>query len=315
MTDPNQSILFVIILVISISALFITRKLMKSSFPYVFVGILGLIFGLLVGALLAIPVSRLPGDYGKWLPMIVNIFAAVAVLDLFMAQGKRFNLVYQSWINGKNPLNFNNVNLLPELLLDTSALIDGRILEVAETGFMISPFAVPVFVIDELQQLADSKDDIKREKGRRGLELLEALRQSPKIDLRIIDKDIDQKIGVDHKLVVLAKERGSRVLTTDSALNRSATIQGVVVLNLNDLAASLKPVVYPGETMNIEIVQKGKERGQGVGYLADGTMVVVEGADKEISKTVNCNVVRVFQTSSGRMLFAEITKTPVVRSS
>lgn len=303
--DENQSLLFVGILFIAIVSLIITRRMMKSSFPYVFIGIVGLILGLLVGALLAIPVSRLPGVYGKWLPMIVNVFAAVAVLDLFLAQAKGFSRYFRSVAAGDAGLGGVNLNLLPEILLDTSALIDGRVLEVAETGFIIMPLAVPTFVIAELQTLADSHDDLKRDRGKRGLEMLEAIRGSTKVSLRISDEKIDGN-GVDAKLITLAKELGSRILTADSVLNRTATIQGVPVLNLNDLANALKPMIYPGEVLPVSIVQKGKGKAQGVGYLADGSMVVVEASDKMIGQEVDCKIVRVFQTASGRMLFAEL---------
>lgn len=303
--NENQSVLFVIILGIALVALFITRRLMKSSFPFVFIGIVGLILGLLVGALLAIPVGRLPGDYGKWLPMIVHIFATVAVLDLFLGQARGFSRYFRSVTTGNTEIGGVNLNLLPEILLDTSSIIDGRILEVAETGFIMMPFAVPTFVIDELQLLADSRDSIKRDKGKRGLEILEALKSSPKIVLRVIDQKNVKGSGVDAKLIWLAKDLGSRIVTTDTALNRSATIQGVAVLNLNDVAGALKSVVYPGEVLRVLVAQKGKERGQGIGYMVDGSMVVIEDGDKLVGKEINCKVVRVFQTSSGRMLFAE----------
>ena len=305
MLDENQSLLFVIILAIAVVALILTRRLMKSSFPYVFIGIVGLILGLMVGALLSIPVSRLPGDYGKWLPMIVNVFAAVAVLDLFLGQAKSFSRYFRSFASGSNDLGGLNLNLLPDILLDTSALIDGRIVEVAETGFMVIPLAVPTFVIAELQQLADSRDATKKEKGKRGLEILEALKQNNRVMLRIVDQEIKAE-GVDQKLVVLAKERSSRILTADTVLNRAASIQGIVVLNLQELANSLKPMIYPGESLTVEVVQKGREKGQGIGYLEDGSMIVVEKGEKLVGKIVQCKVVRVFPTASGRMLFVEV---------
>jgi len=308
MISTDQSVWFLIILLVSIVALFITRKLMRTSFPFVFIGIVGLVLGLLVGALLAIPLSRLPGDYGKWLPMIVNVFAAVAVLDLFLGQAKSFSRYFNRVTSGQTDIAGFDLNLLPEIIADTSVLIDGRIAEMANTGFMVLPIAVPTCVIDELHALADSRDKIKKEKGDRGLEVLEAIRQNGHIALRVIDKEIKGKDGVDSKLVVLAKERGSRLLTTDVALSRSASIQGVVVLNINDLANSLKPMVYPGEILELSVVQKGKSKGQGVGYLVDGSMVVIEGGDNLVNTTVNCRVDRVFQTSTGRMLFAVLEK-------
>jgi uncharacterized protein YacL len=304
MISVDQSVWFLIILLISVVALFITRWLMKTSFPYVFIGIVGLVLGLLVGALLSIPLSRLPGDYGKWLPMIINVFAAVAVLDLFLGQAKGFSRYFNRVATGQADVAGFDFNLLPEVIADTSVLVDGRITEMASTGFMVLPIAIPAFVIDELHALADSKDSLKRVKGNRGLEVLEALRQNGKISLRIIDKEIRGKSGVDLKLIVLAKERGSRLITTDVALSRSASIQGVAVLNINELANSLKPMVYPGELIELSVVQKGKSKGQGIGYLIDGSMVVVEGGERLVNKTIKCRVDRIFQTATGRMLFA-----------
>lgn len=307
MIDESQSIIFVIILSVAIVALIITRKLMKSSFPYVFIGIVGLILGLLVGALLSTPLSRLPGVYGKWLPMIVNVFAAVAVLDLFLGQAKNFTRFFNSVTSGQKELIGGlNINLLPEILIDTSSLIDGRIVEVAETGFIIMPLAVPTFIVNELQHLADSRDPLKKERGKRGLESLEALKMSSRVTLRVIDDDKIKDGEVDQILVSLAKERGSRILTADIILSRTATVRGISVLNLNNLANSLKPVVYPGDKITINIMQKGKEKGQGVGYLADGSMVVVDDAARLIGDDVDCVVARIFPTASGRMVFAEL---------
>jgi len=304
MISTDQSVWFLIILGISIAALFLTRKLTKTSFPYVFIGIVGLILGLLVGALLSIPLGKLPGDYGKWLPMIVNIFAAVAVLDLFLGQAKSFSRYFNRVTTGQADIAGLDLNLLPEIIVDTSILIDGRIIEMAETGFMILPLMVPTCVIDELHKLADSKDEVKKEKGSRGLDVLDALRQSSHVSMRVSDSNIQKKSSTDAELIVLAKERGSRLMTADVALNRSATIQGVAVLNINDLANALKPMVYPGEVLEITIVAKGKGKGQGVGYLADGSMVVVENGDRLVGSNISCKIDRVFQTATGRMLFA-----------
>jgi uncharacterized protein YacL len=201
-----------------------------------------------------------------------------------------------------------DLNLLPDVLCDTSSLIDGRILEIVKSGFIVMPLAVPTFVIEELHKLSDSKDAIKKQKGILGMQTLEAMKQNPRIILRIIEKDYSNKTDVDNKLIMLAKERGGRVLTTDNTLNRSATIQGVITLNINELAIALKPLIYPGEKLNIEVVQIGKGDGQGIGYLSDGTMVVVENGRKQVGKTVNCIVSRVVHTTSGRMLFVELER-------
>lgn len=192
----------------------------------------------------------------------------------------------------------------PQVLVDTSAIIDGRIADIIKTGFVPGKLLVPRFVLAELQNIADSDDAMRRGRGRRGLEMLNLMRQDPNVELDIIEENPEDVKEVDHKLVYLAKKFNTNILTTDYNLNRVATIDTVKVLNVNELANAIRPVVLPGEELTVKVVQPGKEKNQGVGYLADGTMIVVENGDKLMGKEVTTEVTRIFQTVAGKMIFA-----------
>ncbi len=188
-------------------------------------------------------------------------------------------------------------------LLDTSVIIDGRITDIAATGFLEGPLVVPQFVLWELQLVADSSDGIKRNRGRRGLDILQKLQKSSMIDIRILENDYPHLKEVDQKLIELAKEIGAKIITNDYNLNKLARLHDVPVLNINELANAVKPVVLPGETMQVLILKEGKEHNQGVAYLDDGTMVVVDNARRQISKTIEITVTSVLQTTAGKMIF------------
>jgi len=192
-----------------------------------------------------------------------------------------------------------------ERLLDTSVIIDGRVADLAEAGFLDGPLVVPQFVVRELQRLADSGDAVRRNRGRRGFEVLERLRTSAAVTLTILDADVPGVTEVDAKLVALARERGARLLTNDAALGRSAGLAGVATGSLHDLALALRPVALPGETMQVQVLREGKEAGQGVAYLDDGTMVVVEGGKRHLGQTLEVTVTSALQTSAGRMIFTK----------
>jgi uncharacterized protein YacL len=192
------------------------------------------------------------------------------------------------------------------MLLDTSVLIDGRIEGLADSGFIDSPVIVPGFVINELQQLADSGDKLKRARGRRGLTMVSTLQESPYLDFSLDNTEYAGIHSVDHLLLKVAKEQNLRILTTDYNLNKVAQIQGVTVLNINDLAGSLKSHAVPGEMLAVEIVKPGEGPGQGVGYMPDGTMVVVEHAGESIGQLVQLSVTNSLQTSAGRMIFGKM---------
>jgi uncharacterized protein YacL len=190
-------------------------------------------------------------------------------------------------------------------VLDTSAIIDGRVIDICETKFLSGTLVVPRFILQELHQLSDSPDPLKRARGRRGLDILTRLQENPDMPVKIFDKDIPELSAVDDKVVRLAKELSAKVITTDFNLNKIAALEGVVCLNVNDLGTALKPIVLPGEAMALFVMKEGKEREQGVGYLDDGTMVVIEDGRRFIGKRVEASVTSILQTSAGRMIFAK----------
>ena len=193
-------------------------------------------------------------------------------------------------------------------ILDTSVIIDGRIADVCETGFIEGVFILPQFILQELQHIADSLDVLRRNKGRRGLDKLRELQENPDVDVQIIDEDYPEIKEVDAKLVQLAKDLKAKIITNDFNLNKVAELQGVTVLNINDLANALKPIVLPGETMTVKVIKEGKEFNQGVAYLDDGTMVVVENGRKYVGQTVQVEVTTTLQTAAGRMIFTRVNE-------
>ncbi|APW60234.1 PIN/TRAM domain-containing protein [Paludisphaera borealis] len=202
------------------------------------------------------------------------------------------------------------------LVLDTSVVIDGRIADVAETRVIDQPMVVPRFVLQELQSIADSSDKLRRNRGRRGLDILNRLQKSPGIEVRIDDADLPEMAGVrevDQRLVILAKHLGGKVVTNDYNLNKIARLQGVEVINLNDLANAMKPIVLPGENLNVKLIKRGEEPGQGIGYLDDGTMVVAEQGSSHLGEMVRLTVTSVLQTSAGRMIFGRMELLPPSR--
>ncbi|HEY8477058.1 MAG TPA: PIN domain-containing protein, partial [Chloroflexota bacterium] len=190
------------------------------------------------------------------------------------------------------------------VLVDTSAIIDGRIADICQTGFISGPLVVPRFVLEELQRVADSSDTLRRNRGRRGLDILSRLQKNPSTPLEIVDLDVGDAADVDAKLIRLARQLRCPIVTNDYNLNRVAALQGVKVLNINELANAVKAVLLPGEEMVVRVIQEGKEPGQGVGYLDDGTMVVVENGRRFLNSEVEVVVSRVLQTVAGRMIFA-----------
>lgn len=295
-------IFFLILLVVSAIALVVTRRLLHVSFPYFFMGLLGLILGLIIGGLIGAPLSKLPGEFGRWLPLLIDVFVAVGMLDLFLAQTRPVAQYFERvWGNALTSAPANR----QDILLDTSVLIDGRIEQLVETGFIMGTLVIPQFVLTELQKIADSSDSLKRSRGRRGLEILRNLQQNSHIVLEITQDRLGEKELVDDKLVRLSRRRGLRLMTLDYNLARVAQIQSIVVLNINELAESVRPLMVPGEQLTVKVIQRGKEKSQGVGYLPDGTMIVVENGDKFVGQDVEAEVTRIFQTVAGKMIFVQ----------
>ena len=291
------------------------------------VTLIGVIIGLVLANLIGAPFSHLP-IVGPYIPVVLSvIFALVGaqvalrkskdILD-FITRRRSHRARMAGSRYGKDddgdPLlsdlagtdEFPMPQYTRNKLLDTSVIIDGRIEDVLQTGFLEGYMIVPHFVLDELQALSDSADSLKRAKGRRGLDLIQKLQQENRQIIIIETSDYDAISGVDSKLVEMAKDTGSAIVTNDFNLNKVATIQGIAVLNLNDLANALKIVVVPGQELSATLLREGKEHGQAVAYLQDGTMIVVEDGRRFIGKTVRVIVTSVFQTSAGRMIFAKL---------
>ncbi len=279
-------------------------RMSQVSIRTMLTGILGLIVGLIIAGLISFPISMLPEPFSQILPIVVAIVfsylgVTVSILrqnDVVSVLGSRFPGIVKEDESGKS----NGRNIL----LDTSVIIDGRIADIAHTGFIFGSMLVPSFVLNELQHIADSSDGLRRQRGRRGLDILDRLQKDPSISFRITDMDVEGVHPVDDKLVLLARQMRCPILTNDYNLNRVAGLQGVMVLNINELANAVKAVFLPGEIFDIHIIQEGKEVGQGVGYLDDGTMVVVEGGKEHIESLLPVMVTKVLQTAAGRMIFA-----------
>jgi uncharacterized protein YacL len=276
------------------------RHIYRANATDVLASGVGLAFGLLVGALLALPLSFLPGYLGRILPIVASgvmgYFGVVALLAhkqgllaLFGLGGRRDDPA-----SGRR------------LLLDTSAIIDGRIAEIGRTGFLGGTLVVPRFVLEEMQHVADSSDALRRSRGRRGLEVLNRLQKESTCPVEISDVEVDGTVGVDAKLVRLARVWSCPIVTTDYNLNHVARIQGIQVLNVNELSQAVRSAVVQGEEITVHIVQEGKEPGQGLAYLEDGTMIVVENGRAHLDSTVGVTVTKVLQTAAGRMVFARL---------
>ena len=283
------------------------RKLFKRiDASTLFAGLLGLIIGLLISTLLAFPLSLLPSPFGEVFPFIgVIIFGYFGVALFIMRQRELVNIIKNRFSGRYLPPDTDDELMSPRtILMDTSVIIDGRILDIARTGFMRGILVIPRFVLNELQAIADSADGLRRQRGRRGLDVLAQLQKEPGIPVQINDMDVEGAREVDDKLVILARQMKSAILTNDYNLNRVAELQGVPVLNVNELANSVKAVLLPGETLLVNVIQEGKEPGQGVGYLDDGTMVVVEEGVNYLHNEIEVSVTKVLQTAAGRMIFA-----------
>jgi uncharacterized protein YacL len=288
------------------AAWLITRVEALSTAEFV-TAVIGLILGLLMGLLLGIPLSTLPDPLGQWLPLGVSLFLGLGMLGLTVAKRKDLllaaetvGLIRRPAVDGDGVRRGD-----PHIVVDTSAIIDGRIAEIVESGFIYGTLVVPRFVLEELQHIADSSDTLRRNRGRRGLEILNRMQKDATTPVEIVEDDVPDVPEVDAKLVALARERSRVILTNDFNLNRVAELQGVRVMNINSLANAVKPAVLPGEELRVRVIQEGKEAGQGVGFLDDGTMIVVEGGARHIDRDLDVSVTRVLQTVAGRMIFAQ----------
>ncbi|MBQ8918526.1 MAG: PIN/TRAM domain-containing protein [Acidaminococcaceae bacterium] len=305
----------------------VASVLAKAPSADIIVSLIGVLVGLILANLIGAPFSRLP-IVGSYIPIILSIVLALTGAKVALHKSKDIlGLFYRSRSSG----NFADKNeesgeeVIPEeavvdtasmpgelaavnKLLDTSVIIDGRIADILKTGFLEGNLVVPHFVLDELQRLSDSSDNLKRAKGRRGLDLIQELQDTFHHVVIVKDIEYDMIQDVDSKLIALAKDTGSIIVTNDFNLNKVASIQGIRVLNINDLANAMKPVVIPGEEMTAYLLREGKESGQAIAYLQDGTMIVVEGGRKYIGNKIKVAVTSVLQTSAGRMIFAKVAR-------
>jgi uncharacterized protein YacL len=269
--------------------------------------VIGLTLGLLMGLLLGVPLANLPPPWGDVLPLGVSLFLGLGMLGLTVAKRRDLIMAAQAvgFLRSGDDIRSENLAGEPRIVVDTSAIIDGRIAEIVESGFIYGTLVIPRFVLDELQHIADSSDTLRRNRGRRGLEILNRMQKEPGTPVEIVEDAVPTETEVDAKLVALARARSGVILTNDFNLNRVAELQGVRVMNINSLANAVKPAVLPGEELRVRVIQEGKEAGQGVGFLDDGTMIVVEGGARHIDKDLDVAVTRVLQTVAGRMIFAQ----------
>jgi len=287
--------------VIGAVVLLIERRLTRFPLQRIF----GMATGLIAGLVCAVLVSMVLSRAGDGSPVLR--FAQVACLLLFAflggvlgaAKGDLLNLTSLGVFGNDTPAGTDRK------ILDTSVIIDGRIADIAETGFLDGVLVVPQFVLQELQTVADSSDSMRRTRGRRGLDVLQRIQKMPNLKVQIVAEDFPQVREVDMKLIELARLFSCKIITNDFNLNKVAHLRGVEVLNINELTNSLKPIVLPGELMRVFILKEGKEYNQGVAYLDDGTMVVVDNARRMISKTIDISVTSVLQTTAGKMIFGK----------
>jgi len=318
---PEEYVRYVLILSLSGAALgllltpwvttkpftWVRQRIRRLPAPKLVAIIVGLLVGLIIGALLAIPLSQLPDPLGAILPFVGTVLLAWLGVSIMVMRAN--DLAALVPVRQQTHRTRNSVFRQTEriILVDTSVIIDGRIADIAQTGFIQSPMVVPRFVLNEVQHIADSADELRRNRGRRGLEVLNRLSKNSPVPVRITDMDIEQVYEVDDKLVLLARQLHCPVMTNDYNLNRVAEIQGVQVLNINELTNAVKAVYLPGESFDLRVIQEGSQTDQGVGYLDDGTMVVVQDGIRYRNQTINVQVTRVIQTAAGRMIFAEPT--------
>lgn len=273
-------------------------------------GTIGLAVGLVIAALLVLPLSRLPAPFGNILPAVgAVVFGYLGITVMVLRADDIASLFGRRWSHDQAAeVEFEGQG--KPVLLDSSVIIDGRIADISQTGFIMGPMLIPRFVLNEVQYIADSSDTLRRNRGRRGLDMLNKLQRESAVPVVITDMDVKNVRQVDDKLVQLAKKLNCPVVTNDFNLNQVAQLQGVKVLNINALANAVKVLVLPGETIQVQVIDEGKELGQGVGYLDDGTMVVVEHGQRFIGQLIEVQVTKVLQTNAGRMIFGQPINVP-----
>ncbi|WP_027415304.1 PIN/TRAM domain-containing protein [Aneurinibacillus terranovensis] len=285
------------------------ETLTKLPITDILFGSMGLIIGLIVAFLLFLPITNIPIPIvAKLLPLFISVLCGYFGFQVALKKRDEIMSVFSiGRLNRekKKEEKQGSASNVEYKILDTSVIIDGRIADICKTGFIEGALVIPEFVLEELQHIADSSDALKRNRGRRGLDILNKIQKELNVKVIITEQDFEDISEVDSKLVKLAKVMKGKVVTNDFNLNKVCELQGVSVLNINDLANAVKPVVLPGEVLHVQVIKDGKENGQGVAYLDDGTMIVVEGGREYIGSYIDVIVTSVLQTSAGRMIFAK----------
>lgn len=291
--------------IFALLALSIEKIIKKAPLKVIFGATLGLLLGLVIAQLLGYAFSALQNSAIR-ISISVILSCVFGYIGLVLGGKKVEEFKWPGWgffAKGSHKKNGGKI-------LDTSVIIDGRVADICETDFLEGPLVVPQFVLQELQYIADSADNLKRARGRRGLDILNRMQKGDIVEVRVVDEDYPDIKEVDAKLVALAREMNAKIITNDFNLNKVAQLQGVSVLNINQLANALKPMVLPGEVLHLQIMREGKEQGQGVAYLDDGTMVVVENASRHLGQEVEASVTSILQTTAGRMIFTTLKDEP-----
>lgn len=305
---------FIISFILKLTSL-LESGLQKIPTNDIIIGVGGLIIGLIVANLLINPFVRfLTGNpvvsvIGSIVTLVVNIIFAIVGVNIAIKKKEDLYNIFtflKRFGKDKKGKQESKTSASQPKILDTSVIIDGRIFDILKTGFIDGLIVIPSFVLEELRHIADSSDSLKRTRGRRGLDILNQIQKELPVQVEISERDFDNIQEVDSKLLKLAQVIGGKVITNDFNLNKVAEFQKVAVLNINDLANAIKPVVIPGEEMHLQIIKDGKESGQGVAYLDDGTMIVVEGGRRYVGEDIDVLVTSVLQTSAGRMIFAKV---------
>ena len=276
----------------------IESLLIENTLQEILIYVIAIAIGLGVANL----IGNAFGQNKKYMPFVVLLYIGLGYFGYHVAQLKSDEI--KKWFSKKHT---SEENELGPKILDTSVIIDGRIVDILKTGFIEGKIVIPVFVLDELRHIADSSDALKRNRGRRGLDILNEMQENPAVQVEIVEKDYKAIKEVDSKLIKLAEELNGALVTNDYNLNKVASFQKMLVLNINELANAVKPVVLPGEQMRVLVVKEGKEDTQGIGYLNDGTMIVVEGGRGYVNEMIDVVVTSVLQTAAGRMIFTKLS--------
>ena len=300
---------FVVMPYITLHPLVWVRKyLTKISSQSLIAALLGLIIGLIIAALVSLPISFLPSPFSDVLPFVAVLLFSYLGVVIAESRAKDFSDFFRSLRKprssgtAESDLRWSREK---SILMDTSVIIDGRIVDIAKTGFLPGALIIPRFVLNELQYVADSSENLRRQRGRRGIDVVSQLQKDKNISVTVADLDVEGSHEVDEKLILLSRQMNAPILTNDFNLNRIAELQGVQILNINDLANAVKSILLPGEDLPVRVIQEGKESGQGVAYLDDGTMVVIEEGRAYLEKEILITVTKVLQTAAGRMIFAK----------